>query len=320
MRAALLLALATVLLAAPPARAEPEKIVIGAYVNDVQSIDLKQHTYAVDVYIWLRWKNPDLDPSVSLEFINPSELWGHVRENNFEKPIEQDGELYQLIRVQGRFSRKLPLNSYPFDRNMLAVTVEDSVHEAAALQYVSEGVTLNPDLELPGFLFDTPRLVVQDFHYPTDFGDPRQRKKNVFSRARIEIPIHRPALPYSIKLLLPVLGVVICAGFMFLIKPIWVDSTIAIGITCLLTLVALQITLNEDLPEVAYLTLMDEIYVGAYLYVVAGLAVVVKTTTIVDTPDGHEHARVLHRRALYILTTFYAVAMTILIGLAVHRG
>ena len=56
----------------PPA---PNQVTIGAYINDIQSIDLRSHTYAMDAYIWFRWTNPALNPAETLEFTNPSDLW-----------------------------------------------------------------------------------------------------------------------------------------------------------------------------------------------------------------------------------------------------
>jgi len=60
---------------APPTQ---EQVTVGAYINDIQSIDLRTHTYAMDAYIWFRWTNPDLDPAETMEFTNPSELWGTI--------------------------------------------------------------------------------------------------------------------------------------------------------------------------------------------------------------------------------------------------
>ena len=37
-----------------------------------------------------------------------------------------DGTLYQVIRNQGKFNTKLPLERYPFDTQHLTMTFEDS--------------------------------------------------------------------------------------------------------------------------------------------------------------------------------------------------
>lgn len=311
------------LLAAPGARAaEPARVVVGAYIHDIQSIDLKLHSYEVDLYLWFRWTDRAIDPAASLEFANPSELWGHVVSKNYEKPEElPGGGLYQVVRVHGRFSRKLPLYGYPFDRQTLLVAFEDALLSSDELVYVPDhpAVSMNPDLVLPGFRLGEPRLVAAAARYPTTFGDPRTPEGHTFSRVRIEIPISRPTIPYLIKFLLPIACVVLCAALMFLLRPTYVDARIGIGITALLTIVALQITLNEDLPEVDYLVLMDKVYVAAYIYVIAALALVIRTTSLVDE-DRIERAVTVQRRGVLALSAAFAAAVGGMIAWALVTG
>lgn len=307
----------------PSAPAAPARVTVGVYVNDVQSVDLKEHSYAADLYVWFRWRDADLgSPADTLEFVNPFELWGHVQSASFEAPVElPSGERYQVVRYQGRFSQKLPLYSYPFDRQTLTVAFEDGQREAPLLVYEPDpsGVVVNPDLVLPGFRLGTPRLKVAEHVYPTNFGDPRHPRGNVYSRVTIELPLDRPVVACTIKFLLPVLCVVLCAALMLVLRPTFVDARIGIGITALLTIVALQITTNDDLPNVDYLVLMDKIYVCAYVYVIAGLAVVVRTTRLVDS-HGPQAAERLHRRALGALSVVFVVAFTGLVGHAIVVG
>lgn len=319
-----LLLFAFALVAAPVARAaEPARVVVGAYLNDIQSIDLKLHSYEVDLYVWFRWTDPTLEsPADTLEFVNPSELWGHTKNTSYEATVElAGGERYQVVRVQGRFCKKLPLYNYPFDRQALTVVFEDSRKDVRELVYEADpkGVTVNPDLVLPGFTAGAAALSIAPFQYPTDFGDPRDTKNNVYSRVVFSLPISRPAWTYSVKFLLPVLCVVLCAALMLVLRPSYVDARVGIGITALLTVVALQITTNDDLPNVDYLVLMDKVYILAYVYVIAGLAVVVRTTKLLEGASAEAGER-LHRRALVVLTALFVLAFAAVVGHAVVAG
>jgi len=303
--------------AAPKGRAPagPVRVSVGAFLNDIQNLDLKSHSYGVDIYLWFRWKEKGIDPAATFEFMNPYELWGHVRTRIYPEPIRlPDGSYYQVVRNQGRFSRKLKLYDYPFDEQNLTVELEDMDMTSDKLAYEADarGLIVNPSLELPGFTIGRPEFKVSEVSYATNFGDPRPPPKTAHSRVTINIPIARPAMTYGVKLLLPILSVIFCAALMFLFHPKHVDSRVGIGITALLTIVALQITLNGDLPEVAYLVLMDKIYLGAYLYVIAGLAVVVKTTWLLESKDYARAVR-LDRRSLVFLTLLYLAATVILI-------
>jgi hypothetical protein len=59
---------------------------VGVLVNDIQQLDLQSHSYNVDLYMWFKWRNPDLDPSRSFEFMNAFELWGHILTYETEEP------------------------------------------------------------------------------------------------------------------------------------------------------------------------------------------------------------------------------------------
>jgi hypothetical protein len=294
---------------------KPDEVVVGAYLNDVQSLDLKTHTFAADIYLWFRWQNTDIDPITTLEFLNPSELWGHTRTNDYEKPEElADGLQYNVLHLQGRFSCKLPLFDYPFDQQVLFLEFEDSNLAANAMRYVPDTVPIkvNPKLKLPGYEIGEAKLVVSRYQYETNFGDPRVKGHDAFSRGRVELHISRPILPHAIKMLLPVLCVVLCASMMFILSPQYVDSRVELGITSLLTVVALQMSMNDNLPEVAYLVLIDKVYLATYLFVIFGFVLVVREAKMVDAGNA-AGAEKLNRRGLGLGSLVYLSTVAVLI-------
>ena len=188
----------------------PAVVTVGAYLNNVQELALKEHSYEADLYIWFRWRDEALSPAETVEIVNPNQLWGTVSDALYEEPLLlPTGERYQVLRVQGRFSRKFLFHNYPFDRQQLVVDFEDSVHETNRMVYVCDQnpVAINPHLLLPGFRLGTPRLDVTTFSYPTTFGDPRRSEPGTYSRAQLALPISRPLLTSVLKMLLPVLCV-----------------------------------------------------------------------------------------------------------------
>ena len=294
-----------------------EQVVVGAYLNDIQAIDLKLHNYVVDFYVWFRWKNPDFDPSATFEFTNANQSWTHVRQTNFEAvQVLADGTRYQVVHVQGNFSHKFLFENYPFDRQVIEVSFEDAAYDRTLLTYVPDtpAVTVNKALLVPGFHWEKPELVVTNFEYPTNFGN-LAAKPETYSRVTLRVEIRRPAGTYAIKLLLPIACVVICTALMFLLRPTYTDARWSIGITALLTIVALQITLNSDLPDVDYLVLMDKIYICAYLYVISGLGALVYAGRMVDS-DRIDAAVRWDRRAIVILLGAFVVAVTTLLAFA----
>jgi len=293
------------------------QVTIGAYINDIQNLDIKSHSYTVDLYIWFRWRGAQFNPANTFEFMNSYDQWGHTAKTTYTEPEKlPSGEFYQVVRVQGRFSKKFELMNYPFDRQLLVVDIEDNELDSKDLDFVLDNgaVMLNPATVLPGFIIKTPALRLIKMEYPTRFGDTREPEEHlVFPRVRIEVPIVRPVITHLVKLLLPILCVVFCAALMFLFHPIYVDSRVGIGITSLLTIVALQITLNDDLPEVDYLVWIEKFYLSTYLYVIAGMAVVVKTTWMVEGENGNAARAVRIDRICLVFFTlaYFAVVSTL---------
>ena len=275
----------------PAAPTGPTEITVGIYINDIQQLDLQSHSYVMDFYLWFRWKNPDVNPQTSLEFMNPFQLWGHISTPLYEAPQDlPDGTKYTALRYQGQFNSKLPLEKYPFDTQNLVIEFEDNAAGDATRRFVpdSNAISINPEMTLPGYILGKPTLTVTAKPYPTNFGDTRLTILEPYSRVTVTVPVHRPWLTYAIKVILPILLVAACAALVYFIHPSFVEGRIGMGITALLTLVALQLTSNSQLPEVDYLMMIDMLYIAAYLFVIASMAQVVRTSWAAHRGDDEK--------------------------------
>lgn len=269
-------------IAESPPPASPTEVLLGAYINDIQQIDFKTNNYIIDLYVWFRWNNPDLDPSRTMEFMNRFASDDNRRDDLYDEPQKMPGgSLYAIVRYQGLFSTKFHLGNYPFDTQYLKVLMEDTVSGTGRQIYAPDGtksVAMNPDITLPGFSVGEPRMQVIENTYPTNFGDLSQPKAETYSRIVLEIPVSRSALPLSLKTFMPILLIVACSSFVFFIRPRYVEGRLGLGITALLTLVALQLTTGASLPDVDYLTMLDKMFLLAYLFIILTLGRVVLTS------------------------------------------
>ena len=154
----------------------PAKVVVGAYINDIQELDFKTNSYAVDLYVCFRWKASDLDPSKTMEFMNPYDPNDHQRDELYDKPKQMpDGSLYAIIRNQGRFSTKFQLADYPFDTQFLTVAMEDTIASEDTQIYVpdpSNSLGLDPQITLPGFKVGKPEMRIVSNNLPNEFRRP----------------------------------------------------------------------------------------------------------------------------------------------------
>ena len=213
---------------ATPGPAMPAQVVVGAYINDIQELDFRANNYVVDLYVWFRWKGSDVDPSKTMEFMNRYASDDNVREALYDKPEEMpDGSLYSIIRYQGRFATKFPLEKYPFDTQFLTVVMEDTVLGDDKQIYVPDaggGINLNPNITLPGFTVGKPTMRVAPNTYPTNFGDLTEPEATAYSRILVTIPVTRPVVAMSLKTFIPIALIVVCASLVFFVRPRYVEA------------------------------------------------------------------------------------------------
>ncbi|MFA9387892.1 MAG: hypothetical protein ACERIE_07485 [Methyloceanibacter sp.] len=299
-------------IATSPAPSSPAEVIVGAYINDIQQLDFKNNNYTVDLYVWFRWQPPGANPSKSMEFMNRYASDDNLREELIDTPDEMpDGSLYSIIRYEGRFSTKLHLDKYPFDTQLLTVVMEDNITGAADQIYVPDGahpVTIDPITTLPGFTVGKPTMHITTKVYPTNFGDLKVASAEPYSRITLTIPVTRPVLAMVFKTFVPILLIVVCASLVFFVRPRYVEGRIGLGITALLTLVALQLTATAPLPDVDYLMMLDKVFLLAYLFIIIALARVVATSWYGANPEAEDATKLADRRWAATLLAIYLVA------------
>lgn len=287
----------------------PARVIVGIYINDIQELNFPTHSFAADLYVWFRWKDAASNPSKSMEFMNRFQPYDHQRDLLTEEPKAMpDGYLYSIVREQGQLSTKFNLMRYPFDQQKLRIEIEDTLATDKEQIYVPDAVPvlLNPRITLPGFRVGQPVISIEPHNYHTNFGDLTSGPSESYSRVSVDIPITRELVSVTVKAFLPVFLIIVCATLIFFIMPSRVDGRIGLGITALLTLVALQLTAASTLPEVGYLMLIDKVYLASYAFIIAALGRVVATSW--SGEDGRsvaEVARADHRWAAFLLIVYF---------------
>jgi hypothetical protein len=297
-----------------PAFSKPEKVLVGAYINDIKEVDLASNSYNVDMYVWLRWKNPEIDPSVTMEAMNPRDAWMTAKRLN-EQPIKlEDGSYYNIIRYLGMFSSKLNVSKYPFDEQVLTMIFEEQQLSTKDLEFVAdqEGSVANPELAIPGWTPKPLVVRVSNKPYSTSWGLDGDNT-DAYSRVYIELPVARPVVASAIKLFFPLLIVLAMGVFVFFLRPRMVESKISLAATVLLTLVALQFTTMSALPSVSYLTMVEFIYAVSFIFTVYVLVVSLMTAWSPRDPESVEAVQ-FDRRAATIGLVGYVIALALTIA------
>jgi hypothetical protein len=297
----------------------PTAVTIGAYINDIHRINLAENNHYLDLYIWFRWPAGTDNPTQGIDFMNWTQASDHKSANLYDPPLPQPGgNLYTVLHHQGAFANKFSLENYPFDRQVLKVEIEDSQFATNQRIFVADStpVILDPVIHLPGYEFGKPLLTVTPNRYGTNFGDLSNPEPATYSRATILIPVTRPWISGIFKVLLPISLILISAILSLAVRPDHVEARIGLGITALLTMVALQFTSSAGLPEVSYLMLIDKVYIGSYLVIISVLALVVQDSWALEQRGEATIAR-RNRRAIILLVIGYVAFVALLIIMAI---
>ena len=280
----------------------PDKVTVGVFINDLQDIDLSSENFTADLYLWMRWKNPNINPSATLESMNSegtqnttsSPSGGLSGEPLFDAPVDMpDGSKYMVLRYQGVFSRKMSLEKYPFDTQVLEMVFEDKQSDSSEIQFVPDTTPISVNdggaMSIPGYLLGTPSLQVVAHKYPTNFGDLRANPDTPYSRIIVALPVTRDVLPYLVKIVLPIFIVILITSLIYMLPARLEEARTGIGVTAMLTIVALQWTSDSALPSVEYLTLLDVVYIISMVYILAAMAY----TVLASRRNRHEMAEAL---------------------------
>lgn len=294
----------------------PDKVTAGVYISNIQKVDLPTNSFDVDFYVWLRWMNPDIDPSEGLEVMNVYQSWGLVETPLYDEPQKQsDGSLLWVARFQGSFNSPLSLSDYPFEKQTLRLIIEEGENDIASVVYEPDAdpIELDREITLPGYNFGQPRIAFGPYTYSSSFGElDSAPDSRTYSRMTVEIPLSSPAVSGIVKTVLPIFIVLIAAALALVVPASYVDSKLNLCITALLALVAGHWGVSSGLPQTSYLLMIDLLYILAYAATTAMIAVSVIGAWILQT-KGDGPAMVMERRALIVIGAVYLALMAVVL-------
>lgn len=298
-----------------------EQVTVGLYAVNAYDIDFKANTYALSAYVWLKWRG-DFDPTASLEFQNAIEEWALMITNVYDEPVDLgDGEMYQVMRVNGLFFQAFEMKDYPLDQQELTLVIEDTDATAEERVYLvdTEATSLAPELMVPGWRIDAMEAESSVHDYVSHMGDTTAGEgASKYAAITFSIGMERSASFFIWKLLFPLVIVLLTCWLALLLKPRWVDLRTGMPATALLTVVFLQISYADALPQNSELVLMDKIYVLVYILVVGTLIQIVwGNRQLREDADEASHARIWRVNVIsaIVQAAIFAVGLGAIIAL-----
>lgn len=235
---------------------EPDKILLGVFVNSIHMIDLKEGTAEIDMYIWTRSKTKK-DFFDTLEIMN-----GTVTQlSNVHKKVIND-ELYSIGRFNILSLQDYNLKNFPLDNQTIKIKIENSTGDYDDIEFIpdTKDSAISGSIEIPGW--DPRDLSISERKktYDSNFGDPEfglNDETSMVSRIDVQILIDQAGIGYFMKLF----GTVFLSAFIgflaFYISAGDIDIKVNLGVGGIFSVVASNFVLSSMLPETPVMTLSE---------------------------------------------------------------
>lgn len=261
-------------------RAEPERVTVGAFLRNVEAIDLEQNAYHLSAVVWVKWRG-ERDPTKTLRFVNLLEAWALTWAPVFDEPVLlPDGARYQRFLVEGRFFHKFWLGTFPLDWQKVLLELEDTQRSDAQLIFDLDPASgVIPELTVPGWVVRDAIAEERRVEVPGSYG---LGASVTHSRVRFGVLLQRPLRVLVTTMFPPLFLVLMCCWFVFFLRPAHVEARVGTVITALLTIVFLQLAFTDDLPYLGSTVLLDQLFNLSYVVITAILLECVVVTRLND--------------------------------------
>ena len=246
------------LVASLSSQAPPDTVKVGVYITSIHDIDFKQKEYALNLWLWLKYKNRDFNFLQNLEVPQAKSV-----EKSFSTIDTSGEEVYLQMKLQCVMKDSWKINQFPFDHQTLRFSIENSQFDAKSLVFVPDtlGKHFDPRFALRGWTIDSCILSSNIKVYETGFGDESLEKpRTEYSAFRVRMVISREANGLFWKIFLGMYIAFLIAYVCFYIHADGMDSRFGLSVGSLFAVVGNKYIIDSSLPESTSFTLVDTLH------------------------------------------------------------
>jgi hypothetical protein len=270
---------------------EPERIVTGIYVNQLYGIDLKAGQFGADFWLWFRWSGEGPSPLETFDIIG-----GRVisKSSILNKKLA-DGKQYSALRINAILHKQWELADFPFDDHDVAIAVEDAERESERAVFVpdAENEALDPAVSVPGWQVRGFQHELAEHTYKSNYGDTSVATGNEahYSRYVFKVRLERNGSGRFLKFFFGLFVAVLASWTGFFIRPKDSSPRVSVSVGALFAASAVTISMNNQLPDVGYLTLADRM-----VFLTLGMILVSLLCTVLSLSLNYLGREAAHRR------------------------
>lgn len=312
-------------------------VTVGAYIENLHSLSLKQRIFSAEGYYWLDWPgsvqdlldSKEIKPAEMVELVNVVNSSAAVIEPDTIEPAEQsDGHFNQLFRFSASFYiPAVNLRRSPFEQLELPVILEvkpDAFsRQRSNLILLPDSIPTNSRLgsyaSINGYDISDVRFKSFNHSYGTDWGLGQENLS--FSRLAIAVAMKSDPFSSFVIWILPVIIVMLIVLLAPTLDGELGEIRLAIPSTALLTLIFLQQAYKSEIPSLSYLTFLDSIYACSYVTsLVLFILFVWESNVYSEAAEENKASAVIKIDKMDIIFQRVALVGFILVGIVAWYG
>jgi hypothetical protein len=248
------------------------EVKVGCVMNSVEDYDIKTGRFHADFFLSLT----SAVPMPEFELVSPN---GTIEEVN----VVAELPTFRLYRMSGTFRSRPDLRRYPFDRQELAIEIEDDTSGSDSVRFVPdrERTEVGVGFEVVGWDLEAVEARILSHAYPERFpGDDLYYGRYIY---RLELGRYGTSAMF--KVFVPAFVIVIIGLMGMWVPPTQMDVRGAAGAPMLAGAVLFHFALMQELPATSYLTRADKLMMGVYASLILNM---LSTWWMYVVPDARQ--------------------------------
>jgi hypothetical protein len=292
------------------AHADPQKVTVGVYVNQITGIDIKNSKFDVDFYIWFRWEG-ELKPMDTFEVAN-----GRITSKSACTKHVYGAQNHTTCRIVATVTKFFEMHRFPLDDHSLDIQIEDSESDTRNAVYVADdaNATINPDLHIPGWVVEGYRGALTTQVYRTNYGDITQPhdRESAYSRYVFTVDVSRPGYGRFMRVFFGLFISVLISWCAFHVRPKESSPRVSLGVGATFAAAAVTVAINNSLPDTNAITMADKLIMLTLGCIVASVAETIAALTLAAR-GKEELQRRLDKVCAFVFPAFYLAMLVVIV-------
>lgn len=307
----------------PPNPQKPTEVSLGFSLVNLGRINQADETFDVSGFLYATWQDPRLtfDPKIVGDEVvryTPEQIWepaltifnsqSAAKRGSVQLTAKSDGTVSYLEQVNATVSSDLDLKKFPFDSQSAKIIWEP-------LSSDSKGIVLQENQTATGYSKESYVSLSewQILGIKTSVTARKTEKEDkTYPRYTFEIQLQRNSQYYIFKVFLPLLLITLISWTTFWIDPNSAfSSQLTLGLTSMLTAITFNFTVDNSLPRVSYLTLMDGYIIICYIFFFSSIIATVTAHFLLKQHEKPEIVVGMLRKFRWIFPAVFGLCQTL---------